>query len=204
MSNQHDTNDLPDLDDEELLENMLDKGRDEAADKSRDTSKIEIEVDTPIDALGDEVATLKEQLKQAEDRFLRSEAELENFRRRSRRELEEERRFANQPLLTDLFPVIDNIDRAIVAAEQGSDASGLLEGFKMVAQQLSDTLEKHHCTPIDAIGKPFDPALHEAILQQPSEDPRGTVIFVALQGYQLHDRVIRPTQVIVSTGSAQT
>jgi molecular chaperone GrpE len=99
----------------------------------------------------------------------------------------------------DLLPVLDNVGRAIEAAEKHPDAAGLLEGFKMVARQLADALARHNCTPIPALHEPFDPHRHQAILQQPSaEYPAGTVLAVAQPGYQLHDRVLRPTQVIVS------
>ena len=199
MAKPQESNDLPDLENDQLMDDALQAGDDD--------SKVEIEVDTPvIDALGSEerLESLQAQLKEAEDRVLRNQAELENFRRRARREIEEERRFANQPLLMDLFPVMDNIDRAIGAASQTADGGGLLEGFQMVAQQLLDTLAKHHCVKIAAEGQPFDPALHEAISQQPSDEySSGTVMLVTQEGYQLHDRVIRPVQVIVSTGPAE-
>jgi len=146
-----------------------------------------------------EVQRLAEELRQAQDRVLRSQAELENFRRRVRRDSEEERRFSTQPLLTDLLPVVDNLQRAVEAAERSEGSAGLLEGVRIVVAQLDAVLEKHHCPRIHAVGRPFDPTRHEAILEQPSrEHPPGTVLRVAQAGYQLHDRVIRPSQVIVS------
>ncbi len=130
---------------------------------------------------------------------LRAQAELENYRKRAGRELQEERRYANMPLMRDLLPVLDNIDRAIGAAEQNPDSAGLLEGVKMVGQQLRTVLEKHHCMSIDSLHTPFDPNLHEAIQQLPSDEhPPNTVIDVTQSGYQLHERVVRPSQVIVS------
>ena len=139
------------------------------------------------------------QVRELQDRLLRTQAELDNFRKRSRREMEEERRYANMPILRDLLPVVDNIGRAIDAATKNSDAASLLEGFRMVSQQLNTVLERHHAMPIKALNEPFDPHLHEAILQQPSEEvPPGTVLMVTQEGYQLHDRVVRPAQVIVS------
>jgi molecular chaperone GrpE len=153
----------------------------------------------PTEATG-ELEQLRRQAADAQDRYLRSQAELENTRKRLRREMEDERRYAELTLLADLLPVLDNINRAIEAAEKNADATSLLSGFKMVDQQLNRVLEKHHVKPIDAEGQPFDPAVHEAILQQPSDDhPPGTVIGVGQTGYKLHDRVVRPTQVIVST-----
>jgi molecular chaperone GrpE len=145
---------------------------------------------------------LQAELADSRDRTLRVQAELENFRRRSRRELEDERKYANVPMLRDLLPVVDNMGRAIEAAQKTQDASALLEGFKMVKQQLESVLQRHHCLPIEALGEPFDPHLHEAITMQPSADkPANTVLHVVQTGYQVHDRVIRPAQVIVSTAA---
>jgi molecular chaperone GrpE len=147
-----------------------------------------------------DVERLQSELAEARDRTLRVQAELENFRRRSRRELQDELKYANVPLLRDLMPVVDNMERAIEAAQKTDDAASLLEGFRMVKQQLVSVLERHHCVVIPALGQPFDPNLHEAISMQPSADqPANTVLYVAQTGYQLHDRVVRPTQVIVST-----
>jgi molecular chaperone GrpE len=156
-------------------------------------------------APADELEQLRRQAAEAQDRYLRGQAELENVRKRLRREMEDERRYAELPLLADLLPVIDNINRAVEAAEKNADAASLLSGFKMVGQQLHRVLEKHHVEPIAAEGQPFDPAVHEAILQRPSEDhPQGTVIGVGQPGYKLHDRVVRPAQVVVSTKTSPT
>ncbi len=149
-----------------------------------------------------DVATCEAELEETRDRLLRTQAELENFRRRAQRELQDTRRFATQPLLTDLLPVLDNMERAIDAAEQAPGGSGLLEGFRMVHQLLLTVLEKHDCLPIEADGVAFDPALHEAMMQEPSPAAKGTVTRVLQRGYRLHDRVIRPAQVFVSTGPA--
>ena len=152
--------------------------------------------------LADELEQLRRQVAEAQDRFLRSQAELENTRKRLLREMEDERRYAELSLLADLLPVIDNIHRAVEAAEKNADAASLLSGFKMVGQQLNRVLEKHHLKLIDAEGQPFDPAVHEAILQQPSDEhPHNTVIGIGQTGYKLHDRVVRPAQVIVSKSS---
>jgi len=92
----------------------------------------------------------------------------------------EERRYANLGLVRDLLPALDNVQRAIEAAEKSSDAATLLQGFKMVGRQLESLLERYHCVKIEALHQPFDPSRHEAIAQQPSADvPPKTVIFVA-------------------------
>lgn len=146
-----------------------------------------------------ETAQLRLELAEARDRELRALAEIENTRRRMRRDFDDQSKYALQPLIRDLLPVVDNVARAIEAGQSATDVATLLEGFKLVATQLETVLSKHGGRRIDAIGQAFDPNLHEAILQQPSQDhPPGTVLLEALPGYTLHDRVVRPTQVIVS------
>jgi molecular chaperone GrpE len=141
------------------------------------------------------------ELAAANDRALRLQAEMQNLRNRTAREIADERRYAALPVLRDLLPVVDNIDRAIEAAEKAGEAENLLEGFRLVRQQLMTTLTQHQCEPITADGQPFDPNYHQAILQQPSADvPAGHVMMVTQTGYKLHDRVVRPAQVIVSSG----
>ncbi len=135
------------------------------------------------------------------DRLLRLQAEMQNLRNRTSREINDERRYAALPVLRDLLPVIDNIDRAIDAAAKAGEAENLLAGFRLVRQQLATVLSQTQCEVIDPTGQPFDPNFHQAILQQPSPDvPAGHVMMTAQPGYKLHDRVIRPAQVIVSSG----
>jgi molecular chaperone GrpE len=144
------------------------------------------------------------ELAAANDRLLRLQAEMQNLRNRTSREIADERRYAALPILRDLLPVLDNINRAIEAAEKANEADNLLEGFRLVRQQLITTLTNHGAELIDALGQPFDPNFHQAILHQPSNDaPASTVTMVTQQGYKLHDRVVRPAQVIVSSGPAQ-
>ena len=114
------------------------------------------------------------------------------------------RRYAEIELIRDLLPVVDNVGRAIAAAEKQADAALLLSGLKMMQQQLEEVFQKHHAKVITAAGEPFDPSRHEAVMQQPSgEHPEHTVLGVARQGLTLHDRVVRPAQVIVSARPAQ-
>lgn len=135
------------------------------------------------------------------DRLLRLQAEMQNLRNRTSREIADERKYAVLPVVRDLLPVVDNIDRAIEAAEKAGEAENLLAGFRLVKQQLHTLLASHQCEVIAAEGQVFDPNFHQAILQQPSaEVPAGNVVLVAQTGYKLHDRVVRPAQVIVSSG----
>ena len=154
----------------------------------------------------EEVTTdsLRQLLDDAEKKALRYQADMENFRRRTRRESQEQLKFASLPLVTDLLEVIDNLDRALQASQTDASASGLVDGVKMVSQQLSGVLEKHGCQKIESVGTPFDPNLHEALQMQPSSDyPSGTVMAEIRTGFNLNGRVVRPSQVFVSTGEVE-
>lgn len=158
------------------------------------------EQETPTtEPLQPEMEQLQSELAEARDRILRAQADLENYRKRSRREMEDERRYANVPLLKDLLPVVDNIDRALEAAQKANEAGALLEGIRLVKQQLMAALARHHCVPIKTEGELFDPHLHEALTAiQNAGLPPHTILQVVQTGYQVHDRVVRPSQVIVS------
>ena len=157
-------------------------------------------MDEQGEELADELDQLRAELDEAKDRALRGTAELENYRKRVRREMEDRARYANMDLLRDLLPAWDNMGRAMEAAEKASGSESLLQGFQMVSQELETVLQRHHCTRIEALHQPFDPNLHEAISQMPSEEhPPGTVLHVTQVGFQLHDRVVRPCQVVVSS-----
>jgi molecular chaperone GrpE len=158
-------------------------------------------LDSPVS--DQKIAELETQLREANDRALRSHAELENYRKRTQRELADERRYAIVPLVRDLLAVVDNLERAIEAARQHHEGGSLLEGVQMVATQLEAVLKQHQCDRIETVGHPFDPNFHQAIAQEASsEHPAGTITKAAQSGFKLHDRVIRPAQVFVSTGSA--
>lgn len=147
--------------------------------------------------------TVEEQLAAERDRVLRLQAEVQNTLSRKSRELADERRYAGLAVMRDILPVLDNVDRAIEAAEKSGEAPELLGGFKMVREQLVTVLGQHQCEPIAAEGEAFNPDLHEAILQQPSADHEpGTVMMVTQSGYKLHDRVVRPSQVIVASATS--
>ncbi|MEX0793771.1 MAG: nucleotide exchange factor GrpE [Pirellulaceae bacterium] len=152
-----------------------------------------------------EVEQLKKQLADAEKRVLIAHADLDNYRKRARREREDDLKYAAVPLLIELLPVIDNLQRAIQAVPESEQSSGIVQGVKMVEKQLHDAISRRGVETIQAEGQPFDPNHHEAILQQPSADvPPGTVLQQTQVGYRLHDRVIRPSQVIVSSAPAES
>lgn len=150
------------------------------------------------------LAQLDGELRRANNEVLKAQAEFENFRKRMRREMQEESRYATTPLITELLPVIDNLQRATQAAEQSGASGGLVDGVKLVIQQFDQALAKHGCVPIEALGQEFDPHLHAALMQGANADvPAGHVSQVLQSGYKMHDRVVRPAQVFVSTGPNQ-
>lgn len=155
--------------------------------------------------LGD-LETLKNQLQSIEqerNQYLellqRTRADFENYQKRVHRDMQQERRYCASPIVLDLLPVIDNLERAMEAAKKAGETGPLTQGVAMVQNQLTDALKRHGITPIEALNKPFDPTLHQAVMQQPSKDhPPNTVLQVLQQGFMIHDRVLRPASVIVS------
>lgn len=152
----------------------------------------------PVDVTAD-VAGLESRLAEMQDRLLRCQADMDNFRRRTQRDQEDARRFESLRLIRDLLPGLDGLQRAVTSAEQTGDFKNLLDGIRMVAQQFRDVLKGHAAEPIDAQGKPFNPNEHEALTQIPSANCEPmTVLQVVEMGYRMHDRVVRPARVIVS------
>lgn len=152
----------------------------------------------------EEMERLRATADQAEKRVLMAQAEAENFRKRMRRDYEDQLKYASVGIVTDILEVRDNLLRALQAAQQSAESTGLGEGVAMVAKQLDDTLAKHAVREIPAEGELFDPNYHEAISQMPSDAAAGTIAHVAQTGFQMHERVIRPSQVVVSTGPRDT
>jgi len=156
--------------------------------------------DQPVD----EVTQLKEQLADAEKRVLMAHADLDNFRRRNLRETQDQIKYAPGKLMTEILETIDNLGRAVESYEKDNSGDGLNDGVKMVATQMATILEKHGCKKIEAVGAAYDPNLHQALQMQPSEEYEANTVMMDLRsGFQLHDRVLRPSQVFVSTGAPQ-
>ena len=157
----------------------------------------------PTESNGGEtsIEDLQSQLADAEKRVLLAHADLENFRRRNRREMQDRMRYAALTFMTEILESVDNLQRAIEAYETEPNGDGLVEGVKLVSQQIQACLENHGCKKINAVGEPFDPNLHQAIQMQPSAEHAANLVAADLRpGFQLHERVIRPSQVFVSTG----
>ena len=151
----------------------------------------------------DPMTALAQEAERWKDMAYRSQAELDNFRKRSVREAQETRAYANADLLRALFPILDNFDMGLEAARAESEKSMIFMGMSMVSRQLQDFLRESGVQEIEAQGKAFDPNLHEAVAQEASaEIAEGTIIRVTRRGYKLKDRLLRAASVIVSSGPA--
>ena len=155
------------------------------------------------DTLEARLQTAERQRDEYRDLVKQTRADFENYQKRAQRDLATERRYAEAPLAGDLLPALDNLERAMAAASQAGDRGTLVQGVELVHNQLLDVLRRHGVTRLEAQGKPFDPNLHQAVMQQPTADhPPQTVVQVLEQGYQIHERVLRPARVVVSTAPA--
>ena len=135
----------------------------------------------------------------AKDRYLRAQAELENFKKRTRREVDDFRKYANETLIKELLSVVDNLERAVDSSKEASEHDQLLEGVDLTLKEILKIFEKFSVKPIEALEKEFDPAVHQAVLQEASEDhAENTVIREFQKGYTIHDRLLRPAMVVVS------
>jgi molecular chaperone GrpE len=136
-----------------------------------------------------------------DDRLLRLAADFENYKKRAARERQEYVRLANERLIGELLPILDDLERALSAAEQHQEAQ-LEEGVRLVHRSLAGLLERQGVKPIETDGK-FDPHVHEALLSQPSDAEEGSVLDVVQKGYKLGERVVRPARVVVAAAPAE-
>jgi molecular chaperone GrpE len=154
--------------------------------------------ESEIEPLRKKLAEKEDEARVNHDRFLRERAELENFKKRMLREKAEALRFASEPLIRDLIPVIDNLERALECGE--GDGKSVIEGVRMVVKSLLEILDRHGVKRIEALGRPFDPAHHQAMAQvESAEHEPNQVVEQHHTGYLLHDRLLRPALVTVST-----
>lgn len=158
----------------------------------------------------DEVGPLLQKLDEAtaeinahKERYLRTVADLENYRKRALREKEEVRRHATSALVEDLLPVLDNFSLGLKSAESHEGGAAFAEGFKMILSQMSSALRQNGVEEMNPQGQPFDPNFHEALAHVSHESvPDGHIIEVQRVGYKLHERLLRPAAVVISSGPA--
>lgn len=147
---------------------------------------------------------LQSDIERFRDHALRTQADFDNFRKRAAREKEDAIKFANASFLDRLIPILDNFELGLNAARTSAADSPILAGMDMVAKQLGEFLTASGVEPVNAVGQPFDPNLHEAVAQEASATvPEGVVIHQLRKGFKLRDRLLRPATVVVSKGAAK-
>lgn len=144
------------------------------------------------------IASLEKDKKDNWDRYLRTAADLENLRKRQRREIDDAKLESKGRVLKEMLPVVDNLERAIEHATSQAGSNPIVEGVQLVLRQFLTAFERLDVTPVEAAGQPFDPNLHEAISQQESDAAPGTVVQVLQRGYKSGDRLLRPALVVVA------
>jgi molecular chaperone GrpE len=159
---------------------------------------VEVAPPGPENNLEAKIASLEKDKKETWDRYLRTAADLENLRKRQRREIEDAKLEAKGRVLKEMLPVVDNLERAIEHATTQAGSNPIVEGVQLVLRQFITAFERLDVTPVEAAGQPFDPNLHEAISQQESDAAPGTVVQVLQRGYKSGDRLLRPALVVVA------
>ncbi|MCG7383195.1 nucleotide exchange factor GrpE [Paenibacillus sp. ACRRY] len=148
----------------------------------------------------DELARLKAEVEETQQRFVRAQADFDNFRRRTQKEKEELAKYASMKLVTELVPVIDNFERAMATVPEGTESESFSKGIQMIFRQLETVLNNEGLTAMDTVGQPFNPEFHQAIMQVESDEyEEGTVVEEVQKGYMLKDKVLRPAMVKVSS-----
>jgi molecular chaperone GrpE len=186
----------PGQESDELEQAMAEAARGPQA-PADDLQKKNEQLRAMLDDSAARAAQTQERLKDTHERLLRTAAEFDNFRKRVQKEKDDLRKFAVESLLKDFLPVADNLERALDHAEE-HDLRKVIEGVRLVQKMLSDALGKHGIVAFSAVGQPFDPNLHEALMQAESDKPPGTVVSEMARGYKLHDRLVRPAAVVVA------
>ena len=185
----------PEIDQEDMKSS---KNAEDAADDVADATKVAIE--DPIKELEAELDATREEAKETYDRLLRVSAEFENYKKRSARELDDFRKFANQSLLKEMLSVVDNLELAINSANENKNQDNSLKaGLDLTHKEILRVFKKFSVTPIESQGNAFDPTFHEAVMQEETDEyPENTVINEMQKGYLIHDRLLRPAMVVVA------
>ena len=157
--------------------------------------------DDPSKEMEEKLESLEKEAKESHDRFLRASAELENYKKRTQREMNDFRKFANESLIKDILPIVDNLERALEISYGNNEKAlrGMREGVQMTLKGLLNSLERFDVVPIESLDQPFDPNFHQAVMQEESEEhPENTVSQELQKGYMMMDRLLRPAMVVVS------
>ncbi|MDO3384715.1 nucleotide exchange factor GrpE [Gilvimarinus sp. SDUM040013] len=167
-----------------------------------ETEQPEEAVEVDISSLQSQLQDLTAALANAKEQTLRAHAETQNARRRAEADVEKAHKFGQEKLVADLLPVVDNLERALASIDVEDESfKAVVEGIELTLKSFTDTLTKHQVEPVNPVGEPFDPQLHQAMsmIESPDSEPN-TVLDVFQKGYTLHGRLVRPAMVVVSKG----
>ncbi|MEA1949661.1 MAG: nucleotide exchange factor GrpE [Thermodesulfobacteriota bacterium] len=176
-------------------------GKKKKISKEIDSGKKDKEkTDDPLKVMEARLESMEQESKDSHDRFLRVSAEFENYKKRAAREMNDFRKFANESFAKAMLPVVDNLDRAIESSSDDDHLnSSVVEGVNMTLKEILKIFEQFGVKPFESLGKTFDPALHQAVMQEDSDDhPEKTILNELEKGYMIHDRLLRPAMVVVS------
>jgi len=188
-------------------ENNADKSAPSEGDEINDVTQDQADDDnaaaTPEDKLEALEGQLKDAIRESEeimDKYLRVSADLENYKKRASREMDDLRKYANQSLVKDLLPVLDNLELAVKSSKETENGDDhLIDGVELIRKEILKVFEKFNIQQIDALGKAFDPRFHEAVMrEETSKYNENTVINELQKGYLMHDRLVRPSMVVVA------
>ncbi|WP_058301941.1 nucleotide exchange factor GrpE [Gorillibacterium timonense] len=186
---QHDTHENPQAEELKRDEEVLEQETAEAGQE-----------ETVVGDAADQVARLEKELQESLERSLRAQADFDNFRRRTRQEKEEFAKYASSKVIGSLLPVVDNFERALDSSRETRDFDALLKGLEMTFRQLEQLLSQEGVTKMETVGQPFNPELHQAVMQVESDEyEEGTVVEEVMKGYTLGDKILRPAMVKVSS-----
>ena len=175
--------------------------------KNKSVEETQDEPETEQPEATEEVEEISAPVKEEEEplqlQLLRMKADFDNFRKRQVRERIEWITRANEDLFLELLPVLDHYEMGLKSAEEHQTDNSVIEGFRLVYDQLIDLLKKSNVTPMETIGEPFDPHHHEALTHMPSDQPAETIVEEFRKGYMLGDKLLRAAQVVVSSGSPE-
>ncbi|NOT22188.1 MAG: nucleotide exchange factor GrpE [Nitrospiraceae bacterium] len=158
-----------------------------------------------VEELQQALVAKAEEAKGLNDKYLRLAAEFDNYKRLIQRDQRDQIRFGNEHLIKELLPVVDNLERAIKASQNGGSSEVLIQGVDLTLKQLTGALTRFHVIPVETAGQPFDPAKHQAVVSVASEKiPERHIVDELQRGYLLHDRILRAAMVTVSTGRADS
>ena len=180
----------------EIEENSTEKTISREIDSDKDNKKT----GDPLKEMEARLESLEKEGKESYDRFLRVSAEFENYKKRAAREMNDFRKFANESFIKAMLPVVDNLDRAIESSSNDDHGqNSVLEGVNMTLKEILKVFEQFNVKPFESLRKAFDPALHQAVMQEETDDhPENTVLNELQKGYMMHDRLLRPAMVVVS------